>query len=308
MAVVVIQQGHVPRRTGRTGTYREQEFVRTLAPEIAARLTAVGHIGKVIGADDEPCPPCSLFVALHTDGSANKARRGASVGYPDDNGAKLARAWKRAHQRNGFPGGFLPDNYTPDLRGYYYFNDAAAAGARYRFLAEHGTTTNAADEAWLFSHVEQCAQAHVDAITEILGAPAMPDPTSGWPKDHFVIGASVPGGRPDAEGQLPYWILDDAGGVWSCNGAQFYGSVPGVGVNLPAAGIAAVALLPTPSGRGYLVVDERGGAYAFGDAVYRGSIPERPEHGQGKRFVGATWSPGGYTLLADNEQTYAMPW
>jgi len=167
MADVVVQSGHCFRRTGATGTHREQEFTAALGRRLGTLLAEHGHVATVIGADDR-VPLSDVFVALHTDGSSNRARRGASVGYPDAAGARLAAAWKRAHQRHGYPGGFLQDNYTAALRGYYGFRKSTAP---VRFLAEHGTTTNRDDEVWLFEHLEQCALAHVEAINSLFPPP-----------------------------------------------------------------------------------------------------------------------------------------
>jgi hypothetical protein len=160
VADVVVQAGHCHRTRGATGTHREQEFTWALGRRLRDALAAAGHTATLVGADDR-VPPSDVFVALHTDGSGNPRRRGASVGYPDDAGRALARAWKLEHQRGGFPGGFLADNYTAALRGYYGFRKSRAP---VRFLAEHGTTTNRDDERWLFDHLEQCAAAHVRAI------------------------------------------------------------------------------------------------------------------------------------------------
>lgn len=313
MADVTIQMGHVPRTRGVTGTHREQEFVKALAPNIQERLLMMGHNVRLIGADDyrneQPPWHIDIFVSLHTDGSTNKNRRGASVGYPDENGKKLAHAWKRAHQRHGYPGGFLPDNYTAGLRGYYYYDEAKRSGAKYRFLAEHGTTTNSADEKWLFENINQCAQAHADAISEIAGVPSMPDPTSNWPKDKFVMAVGVPGAKPTG-GRSPYWILDTHGGVFTANDAKFYGSVPGWGVDLAAHNIEATFILPTPTGKGYLILDETGGIFTGGDAQFKGSMHNlQSKHRKGKRFIGIAWSEKGfpgYVLLADNMHTYTF--
>lgn len=172
MTTVVIQLGHVPRKKGATGTHREQEFVKALGPLIKERLIASGHKAMLVGADDA-IPPSDVFVALHTDGSNDKNRRGASVGYPDANGAKLAELWKGAHARKGYGGGFHPNNYTAALKGYYGFGKSRA---RYRFLAEHGTTTNGTDERWLFDHLAECADAHAEAINALVGNAPTPPP------------------------------------------------------------------------------------------------------------------------------------
>jgi hypothetical protein len=182
VSTITVQMGHVPRRTGATGTHREQEFTRSVGSRLAEQLRKLGHRVHLIGADD-PVPAADVFVALHCDGSSNPARRGASVGYPDAAGARLAAAWKRAHQRHGYPGGFLRDNYTPALASYYGFGRARAlpGGQRIRFLAEHGTTTNKSDEAWLFANLKRCVQAHVDAIGEVVGHPKPPTPVTPLP-------------------------------------------------------------------------------------------------------------------------------
>lgn len=168
---IVIQEGHVPRTTGAIGTYREQEFNMILGTKLAKALIVVGHKLYIVGADD-PIPVCDVFIALHLDGNLDRSIRGASVGYPSDDpkspGGRLAQAWKRHHQANGYPGGFHRDNYTSGLRYYYGFRKSVA---QFEFLAEHGTATNAEDEAWLFSHFDECVKAHVDAIGEVVGHP-----------------------------------------------------------------------------------------------------------------------------------------
>lgn len=173
---IVVQMGHVPRTSGATGTYREQEFNKLVGPRLRDALKSVGHNVTLIGADDA-VPSCDVFVALHCDGNANKAMRGGSVGYPSDDSnspsGRLASAWKRHHQAGGYPGGFHPDNYTSGLRYYYGFRKS---NATFEFLAEHGTTTNPDDEAWLFSNIDACVKAHVDAIGEVVGHPIPPAP------------------------------------------------------------------------------------------------------------------------------------
>lgn len=168
MATITVQRGHCFRKRGATGTHREQEFANALGQRLAERLRAHGHLVHLIGADD-PVPRADAFVALHCDGSSNKARRGASVGFPDAKGALLAKAWKEEHSRAGYPGGWLGDNYTAALRGYYGFGKAK--GTPYRFLAEHATTTNRQDEIWLESHINEAAEAHVRALGRVLGHP-----------------------------------------------------------------------------------------------------------------------------------------
>src|SRR5688572_10719057 len=148
MATVVVQKGHCFRKSGATGTHREQEYTNLVGDGLANALRERGHVVHIVLADSAyPYPASDAFIALHCDGSSNSARRGASVGYANENGKRLASAWKRAHQRAGYGGGFLPDNYTAALSGYYGYGRARAT---YEFLAEHGTTTNVTDVTWLF--------------------------------------------------------------------------------------------------------------------------------------------------------------
>ncbi|MGH9245141.1 MAG: LysM peptidoglycan-binding domain-containing protein [Acidimicrobiales bacterium] len=174
MAVVVIQMGHVPRTVGKTGTWREQELNRAIGERLHRLLTAAGHQSHLMGADDSlPVKRGDVFVALHGDsGNAQVARsgastkRGASVGFPDANGARIGAAWRAAHAAAGWPGGFLGDNNTTAMSGYYMWSRTAGFG--FRYLAEHATLTNGADEAWIFANLDRAAAAHGAAIGQVV--------------------------------------------------------------------------------------------------------------------------------------------
>lgn len=175
MARVTIQQGHCFRRSGATGTRDEQRFASTLGPRLRNALATRGHSVALIGADDY-IPAGDVFISLHCDGTASKSRRGASIGFPEGYSGALGKAWKRRHSEQGFPGGWLGDNYTIGLRRYYSWPHRSkgatrSKGYRHWHLAEHGTTTNDADHAWLFANVDRCVQAHVDAIGDVVGHP-----------------------------------------------------------------------------------------------------------------------------------------
>jgi len=185
MARITIEQGHWPRNRGATGTWREQELTRAVGQRLRDALVARGHVVRLIGADD-PMPQGDVFVSLHGDsgnatvaGRGRSTRRGASVGYPGT--SRLAAAWKRHHAARGYPGGFLADNYTAGLRGYYRWS--ATRAYPYRFLAELGTLTHAGDESWLFANLGLVVHGLVDAVGEVVGhprplpAPAPPAPT-----------------------------------------------------------------------------------------------------------------------------------
>lgn len=167
---IVVQMGHAGRTTGSTGTHREQEFTTSLGPIVANQLTQRGYhvslIDAVTGAYDSVPRRADAFISLHGDGSSDPARRGASVGFPDDiHSAEFAWAWKSVHSRS-YPGPWHRDNYTSALRGYYMWK--RTTHIKYRFLAEHGTLTNRADEKWLFDNLTTCAMAHVVAVSRVL--------------------------------------------------------------------------------------------------------------------------------------------
>ena len=64
-----------------------------------------------------------------------------------------------------------------------------------------------------------------------------------------------------------YWFIGQDGGVFSAGDAQFYGSVPGLGLRISD----AIDITPTPDGGGYWVLGTDGGVFAFGDAGFYGS-------------------------------------
>jgi peptidoglycan/xylan/chitin deacetylase (PgdA/CDA1 family) len=73
---------------------------------------------------------------------------------------------------------------------------------------------------------------------------------------------------PTAPGS-PYQLTAVDGGVFSFNGAGWFGSLPGLGVT-PAKPVVGIA--QTPDGRGYWQVASDGGIFTFGDAPFLGSM------------------------------------
>lgn len=99
--------------------------------------------------------------------------------------------------------------------------------------------------------------------------------------------------------ELRDWILagaPDPGIIWN---PPPTGPIPTLG--------NVVALMPTPTGGGYAEVDEGGGVYTFGDAMFWGSIP-----GLGitpnKPIVAGAYSPsgGGYWLVGADGGVFAF--
>lgn len=301
MTKIVIQMGHVARTSGATGTHREQEFAKLLGARLKTELSKRGHLVYLIGADHPvPYPNCEVFIALHTDGNLNKSIRGASVGYPSDDpnspSGKLAQAWKFFHQLLGYPGGFHRDNYTSGLRYYYGFRNSIA---KYEFLAEHGTTTNPEDEAWLFANLEKCVQAHVHAIGHVVGHP-IPDPSQNGSTGGIVVNGA-------SRAQGGYALVGEDGGVFCEDGAPFKGSLPGLGVK-PSSPVVAICW--TLDGEGYWLLERNGGVHAFGSAPFRGSyFTLDPVHRNdpSRYFVAITATPeGGYKIHSQYRQAYGF--
>jgi hypothetical protein len=88
------------------------------------------------------------------------------------------------------------------------------------------------------------------------------------------------------------WLVAGDGGVFSVDGAPFYGSMGGQPLNAPIVGMAA-----TPDGGGYWLVGSDGGVFSFGDAAFDGSMGglrlNAPVVG-----MAATSDGGGYWLVA----------
>jgi hypothetical protein len=82
-------------------------------------------------------------------------------------------------------------------------------------------------------------------------------------------GSSNPSAAPATSSSSGYWVLDASGKVVALD-APHYGDVITAG-GLPA-GATAVALTETNTGSGYWILDSQGGVYAFGDAVFHGSM------------------------------------
>src|SRR5690606_11073631 len=152
MAVLVVQRGHVGRKTGATGAPGEQQFAIEAAERVAHHVNAVGHIVRIIDAV-EPAERYrgDMFVAIHYASSSNPSARGASVGYQTPEGKSFAAAWKRHYQANGWTGGFRPDNYTHNLAGYYGVRRAVSVRNKRAFILEAGFHSNPDDRRLLAS-------------------------------------------------------------------------------------------------------------------------------------------------------------
>ena len=96
------------------------------------------------------------------------------------------------------------------------------------------------------------------------------------------------------------WEVSTDGGVFSRDGAPFYGSTGGVRLQRPIVGIAS-----TPTGHGYWLVASDGGVFSFGDARFYGSTGN--VH-LAKPIVGmaSTSSGHGYWLVASDGGVFSF--
>ncbi len=90
-----------------------------------------------------------------------------------------------------------------------------------------------------------------------------------------------------------YRLVGADGGVFSFGGAQFYGSVPGLGVHVND----VVAAVSTPSGNGYWLFGADGGVFSFGGAQFYGSVPGLGVHVSDVVAAVSTPSGNGYWLV-----------
>jgi hypothetical protein len=124
----IIQIGHYPRKTGKTGgqgrLVNEQEIAALVAVGIVQRLEKLKIKTLLVGADNYNSGLKSkIFLSLHTDSAAKPCSVSPSVGYEKIADAKgmhgialaLAITLELDSQQ------FMRDNYTTNLSGYYAY-------------------------------------------------------------------------------------------------------------------------------------------------------------------------------------------
>ncbi|SDY96534.1 hypothetical protein SAMN04487939_11082 [Lysobacter sp. yr284] len=130
---VVLQIGHFPRKTGKTGGtgkyVTEQQAAAAIADGVRQKLSTLKVDNKaistiVVGADDFTRGlKTKIFLALHTDSSEKPCSVGPSLGYEagtsrvGTNGLALATALTLGYDATKF----MKDNYTRNLSGYYAY-------------------------------------------------------------------------------------------------------------------------------------------------------------------------------------------
>ncbi|MCP3937122.1 MAG: hypothetical protein GY708_17340 [Actinomycetia bacterium] len=114
----------------------------------------------------------------------------------------------------------------------------------------------------------------------------------------ITTAAATPSGR-------GLWLFTDAGRVVVRGDAGHFGDLTHLALDGPIVGSSA-----TPTGGGYLMVGGDGGVFAFGDAVFRGSVPGVLPAGTtlDKPVVGVSTSPSnlGYWMVASDGGIFAF--
>ena len=104
---------------------------------------------------------------------------------------------------------------------------------------------------------------------------------------------SGPKGVP-SEDTAGYWVLGADGGIFSFGDAEFFGSVPGLG--LPSR-VTTIRMAATVEGNGYWILGADGGIFSFGDAEFFGSVPGLGLRGVQGIDLRVTPSGAGYWVL-----------
>ena len=184
---ITIQRGHCFRKSGSTGTVREQEFTNALGTSLTNKLQGLGWEVHLVNADPpgRQYPKTKYFLALHCDGSTNASAHGASYFYPprDQNVTPAwGQAWQAAHQQiAGYRWGFRRPNYVSSVStGFYAWRDSRVQSgqgtpAEVCMLCEHYFATNGDEAAWAWSPgtIDKMADAHVAALLAVAGTPQL---------------------------------------------------------------------------------------------------------------------------------------
>jgi hypothetical protein len=109
-----------------------------------------------------------------------------------------------------------------------------------------------------------------------------------------------------------YWMVARDGGLFAFGDATYHGSIPGLGISPAGSGAhlslnaPIVAMVASPTGKGYLLVGADGGVFAFGDARFHGSCPQI--HGCSGSVVAVVPATGelGYWVVTSTGHVYAF--
>lgn len=176
-ADVLIQAGHEGRTEGATGAVgplgREIDWNPVVADEASRLLRGAGITVLRETAFLEGPYQVRAAVFVHFDASRPPGSSGASVGYGDPAHQHAAQAWKDLYARH-WPFRWMPDNFTPNLSGYYGFRHVRAADVA--LVVELGDMTGADQAAWLQPRLGWLGALLARYVCLRLGREDIPDP------------------------------------------------------------------------------------------------------------------------------------
>lgn len=179
-AEVFIQAGHLNTPDGKTGASgplgREIDWTPIVTNEAVRILRAAGI--SVIKEDASIKVTNKKYrvhtaVFIHFDGTNPPGRAKASVGYKGSSDKPAADAWKQLYSKYwGF--GFMNDNYTNNLSGYYGYSYTITSDAE--ILLELGDLTNRQQAEWLKPRLRWLGALVAHFLCVRLGKNNIPDP------------------------------------------------------------------------------------------------------------------------------------
>lgn len=156
---VLIQEGHVGRFTGNTGSIhngiKEVDWNHQVGKEVERLLKEANIEVERVGAKI-PISNAQIAIAIHFDGAENQCATGASIGY-DKKGSDakgMAKRWRQAYG-TFFPFRWHGDNFTPNLRDYYGYSRVNAT--RGFLVLELGEITCEEQTDWLAPRLDEVA-------------------------------------------------------------------------------------------------------------------------------------------------------
>ncbi|WP_460610551.1 hypothetical protein [Hymenobacter terrigena] len=178
-ADVLIQAGHEGRLTGKTGAEgplgREIEWTPIVADAATAALRAAGISVIRKPALLDGVYEVALAIFIHFDGSDSPCDSRASIGYDYDSDKPAADEWKALYS-NYWPYGWMPDNFTVDLRQYYGFKACITSDAE--LVLELGEITCLKQAKWLKPRLAWIGELLAHFISKRLGKGGIALPNS----------------------------------------------------------------------------------------------------------------------------------
>ena len=174
MKRIVVQAGHMkplqPGFEGDTGAKGEAELVADIQRALVRLLSHDDNFhGIPMPGRIDDSVQCDAAIFLHADGVTDPSANGFAVGFPAfDVNRRLAHLI--AEEIEKLPGHprRRPDNGTADMAKYYGFRHIDTPGPE--VIVEHGFVTNPGEHQWLKDHVEELAQAELNALRRFFGS------------------------------------------------------------------------------------------------------------------------------------------